>query len=52
MGEDGESVGEERVVEDEEEVRLEVSSAPEEVTSIKVFVAAMCPAVGGVVSGR
>ena len=33
VGEDGDSVGDETEVEDEEDVRLEVSSAPEEVTS-------------------
>ena len=33
VGEDGDSVGDEKEVEDEEDVRLEVSSAPEDVTS-------------------
>lgn len=36
MGEEGESVGEEKEV-DDEEVRFEVSSAPEEVTSWSTF---------------
>ena len=31
--EDGDSVGDEKEVEDEEDVRLDVSSAPEDVTS-------------------
>ena len=33
VGEDGDSVGDEKEVEDEEDVKLEVSSAPEDVTS-------------------
>lgn len=35
LGEDDDSVGDEKEVEDEEEVRLEVSSAPEDVTSLR-----------------
>ena len=35
IGDDGESVGDEIEVEDVEEVRLEVSSAPEDVTSCR-----------------
>lgn len=35
LGEDDDSVGDEKEVEDEEDVRLEVSSAPEDVTSLR-----------------
>ena len=37
VGEDGDSIGDETVVEDDEDVIFEVSSAPEEVTSCRVF---------------
>ena len=37
IGDEGESVGEEKEVEEDEVVRLEVSSAPEDVTSCEVL---------------
>lgn len=45
-GEDGSSVGEEKDVEEEEEVMLEVSSAPEDVMSLSVFEGARCSGNG------
>ena len=48
VGEEGESVGEEKEVVEDEEVRFEVSSAPEDVTSWRSLRAGES-AVGGVV---
>ena len=48
VGEEGESVGEENEVEEDEDVRFELSSAPEDVTSCELFCAAM---VLGVIVG-